>query len=160
MIIMKKQSLVLLFLAAAACSPIVDNRGYVKQGNLKDRIVVGQTSKQEVFDQFGSPSSQSSFGAETWYYINVRKETMGFLKPEAVDQDITRVEFDTAGIATKVENYAQDATQEVKNVKRETPTEGHSLGFIEQALGNVGRFNKAGDTSGSVAPGRKSGGGY
>jgi outer membrane protein assembly factor BamE (lipoprotein component of BamABCDE complex) len=152
---MKKQSFILLCLAAVACSPIVDNRCYVKQGALRDKIVVGQTSKQEVLDQFGSPSSQSSFGAETWYYINVRKETVGFLKPEAVNQDITRVEFDTAGIATKVENYAQDATQDIKNVKRVTPTEGHSLGFIEQALGNVGRFNKAGGTSGTVAPGRK-----
>lgn len=152
---MKKQSFILFLLTVAACSPIVDNRGYIKQGSLKDKLVVGQTSKQEVLDQLGSPSSQSSFGPETWYYIHNRKETVAFLKPESVDQDITRVEFDTAGVVSNVELFSQDAAQEIPNIKRETPTEGHTLGFIEQALGNIGRFNKAGDNSGTLAPGRK-----
>lgn len=151
---MKKQLLALILLIPA-CSPIVDNRGYIKQGNIKDKIVIGQTSKQEVFDQFGSPSSQSSFGPETWYYINNRKETVGFLKPEVVDQDVTEVEFDDKGIATRVQNYNQDQAREIANVKRETPTEGHTLGFLEQALGNIGRFNKPGDQSGTIAPGRR-----
>ena len=151
---MKKQIVILMLLVTGACSPIVDNRGYVKQASLKDKIVVGQTSKQEVLDRFGSPSAQSSFGQETWYYINNRKETVGFLKPETVDQDITRVEFDAAGLVVKVEDYAQDQAQEIKNVRRETPTEGHTLGFIEQALGNIGRFNKAGE-GGTAVPGRK-----
>lgn len=152
---MKKQILTLLLLASAACSPMVDNKGYVKQADLKDKLVTGQTSKQEVFDQFGSPSSQSSFGPETWYYIHSRKETVGFLKPESVDQDITSVEFDEKGIVSKINGYTQDQAQQVANVKRVTPTEGHSLGFVEQILGNVGRFNKAGSSSGTVAPGRK-----
>ncbi len=157
---MKKQLFTLIFCALAACSPKVDNRGYVKQVDFAGKIVVGQTGREEVVDQFGSPSSQSSFGDETWYYINNRKETVAFLAPESVDQDITRIEFDANGIVTKVEHYAQDQAQEIKNVKRETPTEGHTLGFVEQVLGNVGRFSK-GDSSGTVAPGRKpSSGGY
>jgi len=151
---MKKQSLILLAFVAA-CSPIVDNKGYVKQAPLKDRLVIGQTSKQEVMDNFGSPSSTSSFGPETWYYIQSRKETVGFLKPEVVDQDITSIEFDQAGMVSKINGFNQEQALQIANVKRETPTEGHTLGFIEQVLGNVGRFNKAGDNSGTLAPGRK-----
>jgi outer membrane protein assembly factor BamE (lipoprotein component of BamABCDE complex) len=158
---MKKQTLIVIFLALAACSPKVDERGYVKQGDAAGRLVVGQTSKQEVFDALGSPSSQSSFGPETWYYIHNRKETIGFLAPESADQDVMRIEFDASGIVAKMENYGQDKAQEVQNVKRVTPTEGHSVSFIEQTLGNVGRFNRPGDNSGTVAPGRKpSSGGY
>lgn len=152
---MKKQLFTLILLVSVACSPIVDNRGYVKQAALKDKVVIGQTSKQEVLDQFGSPSSQSSFGDETWYYINNRKETVGFLKPEVVDQDVTRVEFDSKGIVQKVENYNQDAAEDIKTVSRETPTEGHTLGFVEQVLGNIGRFNKPGTDGSTVAPGRR-----
>ncbi len=157
---MKKHLLIVLLLPIAACSPKVDNKGYVKQADLSEQIKIGQTTKQEIIDNFGSPSSQSSFGSETWYYINNRLETMGFLKPDVVAQDITRIEFDTAGIVSKIENYGSDKITDVKNVGRITPTEGHTMGFIEQTLGNVGRFNKPGTTGGTVAPGRQPGGGY
>jgi outer membrane protein assembly factor BamE (lipoprotein component of BamABCDE complex) len=160
---MKKYHILLTLLALTACDPIVDNKGYVKQNeaSMKDKLVIGQTSKQEVMDQFGSPSSVSSFGPETWYYIHSRKETVAFLKPEVVDQDISSIEFDATGLVTKIDGYNKEQYQEIANVKRITPTEGHSLGFFEQVLGNVGRFNKAGDKSGTVAPGRKpSGGGF
>lgn len=150
---MKKQLFITILCLLAACSPKVDNRGYVKHGDVLRNIVAGQTSKQEVIDQLGSPSSQSSFGDETWYYINNRKETVAFLSPESVDQDITRIAFDSNGIVTKLEGYGQDKAQDIANVKRETPTEGHTLGFIEQTLGNVGRFSKADGST--VAPGRK-----
>lgn len=152
---MKKQLIIWVSLLAAACSPIVDNRGYVKQADLKDKLVIGQTGKQEVLDQFGSPSSQSSFGPETWYYIHNKKETVAFLAPESVDQDITSIEFDPSGLVSKVNGFGQAQAVAVNNVKRETPTEGHSLNFIEQALSNVGRFNKPGDNSNTPAPGRR-----
>lgn len=151
---MKTHLIALFILAAlAACSPKVDQKGYIKLGDLKEGVVIGQTSKQEVMDKFGSPSSQSSFGEETWYYIQNRKETVGFMKPEVVDQDVTRITFDDKGIVAKIEGYNQDNATEIKSSSRETPTEGHSLGFFEQIMGNVGRFNKSG--SDSAAPGRK-----
>ena len=157
---MKIQLVVAISCFVAACAPKVDNKGYVKQTDLLSSIVAGQTSKQEIVDLFGSPSSQSSFGAETWYYIGSRKETVGFLKPEQVDQDITRIEFDAGGVVSKVERYTQDNASDIQHVNRETPTEGHSLGFVEQVMGNVGRFNKPGSRSDTVAPGRRPGGGY
>jgi outer membrane protein assembly factor BamE (lipoprotein component of BamABCDE complex) len=152
---MKKQFIAAIFVMMAACSPKVDDKGYVKQGDLKEKLVIGQTSKQEVFDQLGSPSSQSSFGPETWYYIHNRKETFAFLAPEMVDQDITSIEFDAGGVVSKINGYNKEQAQEIANVKRETPTEGHTLGFVEQVLGNVGRFNKAGAGAGTAAPGRQ-----
>lgn len=152
---MKKQLIIGMLLFAAACSPMVDNRGYVKQYDIKDKLVIGQTSKQEVMDQLGSPSSQSYFGPDTWYYIHNRKETRGFMKPASVDQDITSIEFDEKGLVAKINGYDQSQAQSIANVGRETPTEGHSMNFIEQALGNVGRFNKPGDSSNTVAAGRR-----
>lgn len=152
---MNKHIVIASLLLLAACSPIVDNKGYVKQKELKEHIHIGQTSKQEVLEAFGSPSSQSSFGAESWYYVHSRKETTAFLKPEIVEQEVTRIEFDAKGIVSKIDGYGLDQAQSVTPSSRETPTEGHTMGFIEQTLGNVGRFNKPGGTSGTVAPGRQ-----
>ena len=142
---MKKTLLILpLVLFATACSPKVENRGYIKQSNLKDEIVVGKTSKQEVLDKFGSPSTKSSFGAETWYYISSRKEAIGFMKPEITDQETFNISFDENDVVNSVSNNNKDDARDVEMVSRTTPTEGHSLSFIDQTIGNLGRFNKPG----------------
>jgi len=139
------------FFLLAACSPKVEDRGYIKNTaenvDFKSALVIGQTSKQEVLDKFGSPSSQSSFGTETWYYISSKKEGVAFFKPEVVDQQIADIEFDNSGLVSAVNFYNQSDAQKVALVKRTTPTEGHSLTIIDQTLGNLGRFNRPSDSS-------------
>jgi outer membrane protein assembly factor BamE (lipoprotein component of BamABCDE complex) len=139
----------------AACSPKVDTGGYVKTGDIKDQIAVGKSSKDDVLAKLGSPSSQSSFGDETWYYITDRKETTAFLKPKIVEQEVARVTFDKAGIVSKVEGFTKDDAKKIAIAKRTTPTEGHTLGFVEQVLGNVGRFNKPAEPGSTVPGGRR-----
>lgn len=148
-----KVSLVVSAVILSSCSPKVENRGYVKQVDWKDAVKVGQTTKQEVLDQFGSPSAKSTFGPETWYYVSSRKESVGFLKPEIVEQETADITFDYAGVVRDVHIYNKDDGRKIDLVKRTTPTEGHSLSFIDQTLGNLGRFNKPGNDT--VVPGRR-----
>ena len=145
-----------LLLLLAACSPKVDNGGYVRDGAIKDQLVVGQSTREDVKTKLGSPSSQSSFGDETWYYISDRKEAYAFLKPEIVQQDVVSVVFNANGVVSELRNYNIDNSKDFDIVQRTTPTEGHTLGFFEQVLGNVGRFNRPGNDN-TVAPGRKPG---
>ncbi len=149
----KLTTLVSVFLLAA-CSAKVDNRGYVSTGDIKTMVSVGQ-SRDEVLANLGSPSSQSAFGSETWYYISARKEATAFFKPEVVKQDVTKIEFDSAGIVSKVEMFNEANSEDISIAKRTTPTEGHRLGFMEQLLGNLGRFNKPAGSAGSVGPGSR-----
>lgn len=143
-----------------ACDPKVDNRGYVSQKEIKEQVIEGKTTKDEVMAKFGSPSSQSSFGDETWYYISARKETWAFLKPEVVEQQVCRISFDAAGIVMSVQMFDKGDSKDFALAKRTTPTEGHTLGFFEQVLGNMGRFNRPGTGNDTAAPGRKQSGGY
>ena len=147
-------SLVVSVTVLSSCSPKVENRGYVKQVNWKDAVKVGQTTKQEVFDQLGSPSAKSSFGPETWYYVSSRKESVAFLKAEVVEQETADISFDSTGVVSGINIYNKDNARDIDLVKRTTPTEGHSLSFIDQALGNLGRFNKP-NSNDSVVPGRR-----
>jgi len=144
-------------LGVAACSPKVDTRGYTNDDNWKQEVLVGKSTKDQVMANLGSPSTRSSFGEETWYYISDRKEAVAFLKPEVVKQDIFKITFNSAGIVTSAGSYDENGAQSFGLVNRTTPTEGHSFGFFEQLLGNVGRFNHPTD---SVAPGRQGGNGY
>lgn len=140
----------------AACSPIVDQRGHVKEPDWKDRIIIGTTTKEGVEQALGSPSSVSTFGNETWYYIATRKETTAFFKPEVVAQDITRIEFSAEGLVARVETVDEaQARKDFEFTKRTTPTEGHSLTMLEQLLGNLGRFNSPTSTAHSGTMGRR-----
>ena len=141
-------------LALAGCSPKVYSGGYVSENPIKDEVAVGQT-KDQVKEKLGSPSSQSSFGDEAWYYISDKQEMLAFFKPEVVQQDVTRIQFDATGLVSKVETYDLKDGEKVAMVSRTTPTEGHTLGFFEQTLGNLGRFNAP--SNNSSAPGRRPG---
>ena len=154
-----KVTVIIAALLAGGCSPKVESRGYVKQANWKDAIVIGQTNKQEVLEKFGSPSTQSSFGTETWHYISSRKEGVGFLRPSVVEQEAVDVAFDSSGVVSGVNVYDKTNAKDFDLVKRTTPTEGHSLSFIDQTLGNLGRFNKPGGGNDSPVPGRRPGSG-
>jgi outer membrane protein assembly factor BamE (lipoprotein component of BamABCDE complex) len=136
----------------------VNNAGYVREVEIKEQISIGSSTKDDVLSKLGSPSSQSTFGNETWYYITAKKEGLAFMKPEVVEQHVTRVEFDNGGVVSAIESFDHDDGHDFKIAKRTTPTEGHSLGFFEQILGNIGRFNAPSDKGGGSAPGRKPGG--
>jgi outer membrane protein assembly factor BamE (lipoprotein component of BamABCDE complex) len=148
----------LLLLALAACSPKEEIHGYMPQGEIKERLVIGQTTKDEVQAALGSPSSQSTFGDESWYYIWSRRETVAFFAPKTVEQNVVRIVFNQAGVVNKVEAFDKASGKKIDIAKRITPTEGHSMGVMEQFLGNLGRFNK----TGGGLPGQHSGppGGY
>jgi outer membrane protein assembly factor BamE (lipoprotein component of BamABCDE complex) len=140
-----------VLLTTSACVPKVETNGYVKNQDISSLVTVGKTTKDEVQSTLGSPSAQSSFGADSWYYINDRKEAYGFMKYDVVDQNVTRIEFDDKDVVAKVEGYDKSKSEDIELVKRETTTEGHTLGFFEQMLGNIGRFNAPGGNSGNVA---------
>ncbi|MFW0778093.1 MAG: outer membrane protein assembly factor BamE [Rickettsiales bacterium] len=161
---MNKKQHFILFLPAilllSACEPKIDNRGYVNADAWQEAITVGSTSREEILARFGSPSVQSSFGDETWYYISARKETTAFFKPDLAEQQVVRLVFDENGLVSSVESYDKENSQDFDLATRVTPTEGHKLTFIEQLIGNIGRFNRPGGSgASSAAPGRQPGSG-
>lgn len=132
-------------LLVVGCIPIVNHRGHVEQDKMLDTLEVGM-SQEDVLRRFGSPSSEASFGDTTWYYAQTRKESEAFLKPEITEQKVVAVTFDATGRVSAIETYGLDDRMDVVMVDETTPTEGHSISFFEQVLGNLGRFNAPRDT--------------
>lgn len=145
-------------LSLSACSPNVETRGHVAEPDWKQQITVGAATRDQVFDLFGSPSTTSSFGTETWYYVTTKRESFAFFKPEIADQDVIAITFDSAGVVSNIEEVGKDAMRDdVEFSSRKTPTEGHSMTFIEQLLGNAGRFNRPDSGSTGVGSNRPGG---
>lgn len=134
-------ALVIVF-GLSACAPRVTTRGNELQMEDVAKITVGTHTKNNVFETLGSPSSTSNFGEETWYYISQLTETTAFFAPEIKKRQIIEIRFDEQGIVTYVDVVDTQMAQEIVPADGETPTAGNSLGFFDQMISNLGRFNK------------------
>lgn len=150
--------ILIVLILLAACSPNVETRGHLMDADWKEQIHEG-SSREDVTKTLGSPSSISSFGDETWYYITARRESFAFFKPEVAEKKTVAVTFDSGGAVSSIEELDGTQSKQFATISRTTPTEGHQMTFMEQLLGNIGRFNTPKDsTPGSVSnrrgPGR------
>lgn len=130
-------------LLAAACSTPVP-RGHVRDEDIVKTIKPGVTTKEVVQQELGSPSTESSFGLVTWYYVSGTRNVRSLLAPQITEQNVVEIAFDGGGVVSSVKEYTLADGKQVAMANRITPSEGQQLGFFEQIFGNLGRFNKDG----------------
>lgn len=124
-----------------ACVERVHDHGYVKATAQFDKVVVGESTRENVYYTLGSPSTRSTFGDEIWYYINDTSESIAFLKPERVEQKVVAIAFNEEGVVDDMQEFTMEEAQEIAYSDEVTPTEGNKLTVWQQFLGNLGRFN-------------------
>ena len=129
----------LLFLCA--CSPNVETQGHMLDDDWKNSVKQNVTTRDDVLAAFGSPSTVSSFGEETWYYISMQRKNRAFLKPAVTNDEIVQLTFNPDGTVKDITTYSQADMKDFSIADRTTPTEGHQMTVLEQTLGNLGRFN-------------------
>ncbi|MCH9020146.1 MAG: outer membrane protein assembly factor BamE [Proteobacteria bacterium] len=127
-------------MALAACTATIDHRGNLPDPFVLQEIQPGATSRDEVATMLGSPSSVAAFGEETWYYISTETERLAFYEPEVLDQQVVAIAFDSAGVVKSIRQYGPEDAREIDLVDRKTRTGGRKLTFIQQLIGNLGRF--------------------
>jgi outer membrane protein assembly factor BamE (lipoprotein component of BamABCDE complex) len=128
-------------LATTACSPKILQHGNVPDEEQVVQIQPGLDNKDRVQQLLGSPSTEGSFGQDTWYYVSKKTEQTGFLEPDVVDQGVLAVTFDQEGVVNDLKIYDQNDGRLVAMVDRETPTHGNEMSILQQLLGNLGRFD-------------------
>ncbi len=124
-----------------ACSPMKVTRGNLVDDDRLAGIRAGTSRQSDVAVILGSPTAVATFDPNTWYYIGQRTEQTAFLDPEVTERRVLIVRFDDAGVVRELEELGADDGQEVQLSARETPTAGRDLSFLEQMLGNIGRFS-------------------
>ncbi len=126
----------------ASCSPTIDNRGYVPDPTALDRVRPGGQTRGDVADILGTPSSVTPFADDTWIYIQRKTSTVAFFEPKVLEQNVVVVAFDDAGLVRDVRRYTLEDGKLIDPVTRKTPAPGKELTFLEQLVGNVGRFGQ------------------
>ena len=118
----------------------------VEQDQLRE-LVPGITTKADVTALIGSPTQKAMFDENTWLYITeVTRprlgQTLGLL-----DQGVVVLNFNDHGLLTGVKTATQKDAIPTSIASRTTPSPGTEASFMQQLLGNIGKFN-AGGTSG------------
>jgi outer membrane protein assembly factor BamE (lipoprotein component of BamABCDE complex) len=133
-------------LALGACVPQVSNHGYRFDEAVLAQITPGRTTRDEVLQLLGSPSSLTTFDGSVFYYVSQRTERMSFYQEEVVNRDVVSITFDELGTVAQVNRHGLEQAHEVSLVERETPTAGSEMNAFEQFIGNIGRFNPPADS--------------
>jgi outer membrane protein assembly factor BamE (lipoprotein component of BamABCDE complex) len=136
--------------AAGGCSPTVDQRGDLPAPERIANIHAGLT-KEQVVKILGTPSSMGVFDDNSWYYISRKTSRVSFFQPDVLDQQVFIVNFDNKGVVRDLGHKDMADAREVEPAPGATPAPGRELTFLEQVIGNVGRFNKGAGAGGSGA---------
>ena len=128
-----------LLLGASACAPITSYNGFQAQDVKPDQIKVGLDTRSTVLSKLGSPSTQSTFDPDTWYYVTQISDKYAYYLPKVRQREIVELKFDKEEKVIALKTYRLQDGVEVAFDKRETPTRGRELSVLEQILGGLGR---------------------
>jgi outer membrane protein assembly factor BamE (lipoprotein component of BamABCDE complex) len=129
-------------LLLSACAEQVSTHGQILRTATVEDVKPGVATKRDVRAILGSPTSVAPFDTSVWYYISQVKVQEAFFKAETAQQQVLIMHFDGADVVDSIGVRGEEDSEEILLVSRETPTAGHKLTFLEQLIGNVGRFTK------------------
>jgi outer membrane protein assembly factor BamE (lipoprotein component of BamABCDE complex) len=132
-----------------ACEPIVDQRGYVFNDQLVERLEIGKTSAEQTIALLGSATTTSNLNGKTLYYIHSRFVRESYRAPKEVDRKVMAIYFGPDDVMRDVGVYGLEDGIIISIVERTTQTQGAELSIIAQLFSNVGRFGDGGGDGGN-----------
>ena len=129
----------------AGCSIPTTQRGNLPKPDALSQIKPGVTDRQTVQRLLGTPSSTAAFDDKTWYYISHESEQVAFLDPKLLDQQVVAIRFDDSGVVIAVDRKDLHDANAVTPNPNATPAPGREFSFIEQLIGNFGKFGNGQD---------------
>ena len=124
-------------------------RGNMVDSEMLKQLVPGTTTRADVTTLMGSPTTKATFDDNTWLYIaEVTKPVIAGTQA-VLDQQVVALTFDNQGVLRNVAMKTADDGMPVSMAGGATPSPGSEATFMQQLLGNVGRFNPLGASGGS-----------
>ena len=127
-------------LFATSCTPVYRNHGYTPSDKQLANLVVGVDTRATAEETLGVPTLSD---AETGrlYYISSRWRHYGMNPPKPIFRDIVAVALDSAEVVTNISRYGLEDGEVVALTRRVTDGGTEEITFLQQLLGNIGRFD-------------------
>ena len=128
-------------------------RGNKVDADLLKELTPGVSSKANITAVIGSPTARATFDDNTWIYISeVTQPRIGRTSGE-LQQHVVVLNFDQGGVLNGAE-AGQGGFAAGERGGAHHPSPGTEASFMQQLLGNIGRFNPTGgNTGGGVGGG-------
>ena len=126
------------------------------------QLVVGTATRADAVTVLGSPTAKATFDDNTWIYISeMTKPAIGATNTVR-DQATVVLTFDSKGVLRKTDTKTFKDGFDVAMAAGSTPSPGNETTFLQELLGNIGRFNASTGAggAGSSSPNRSAGGNY
>lgn len=139
---MKKiPALLLTGVLLASCTPTIETRGNFIDTERMDKMAIGSSTRMDVMNTWGSPTTVDPFDDKNWFYIGEKIELKPFTQFELLQRQVVAVQFDDDGIISQIKTLDKNAAQDVDISDDSTPTAGQKLNAIQQMIANMGKFN-------------------
>jgi len=128
-------------LGLAACESEVINRGWVQDDRALDQIKPGASAEQVVL-VLGTPSTVSTVGGKTYYYVSQKlSRRFAFMTERIDDQRVVAVYLDPKNKVSRVANYGMQDGAIFDFISRTTPSGGEELSILRQLFRAANLFS-------------------
>lgn len=149
--------IVFIAVLAVACTPVRATRGnYVDDAMLRG-LQTGVSTKAEVEQKLGTPTTTDPFDPNIWFYIGENNKTKAFFDHEIVSRRVIALTFNADGFLASSRIVSEKNASDIEIVKKTTPAPGKEMNAFEQFLSNLGKFNAnqmGGNPAANGPPGR------
>ena len=137
-------ALTMLLLAGACglsgCQSETLNKGYILDEQALSQVRVGSSAEQVIL-VLGTPSTTSTVGSKTYYYISQRTEQrFAFQQPTIVDQKVLAIYLDKVNKVERIANYGLKDGIVFDFISRRTETAGSEQAFLRSLFRSVGNI--------------------
>lgn len=124
-------------------------RGFVMDDGLIAQVKPGM-DVQQVLAILGTPSTTSTVGNRTFYYISQRvRRRFQFQDPAVIDQNVLVIYFNKSFKVERIANYGLQDGVIFDFISRTTASGGEEQSFLRNLFRGVTKFNPLGGLGGS-----------
>jgi outer membrane protein assembly factor BamE (lipoprotein component of BamABCDE complex) len=129
--------------------PLHARRGALIDPDSLKELVPGTSTRADAISLLGSPTARATFDDNSWIYITQITSTRIGSVPGVIKQQVLVLDFDPNGTLKSIRQLDKSDAKQVAMAPGATPSPGSEAGFMQQLLGNVGKFTPAGIPGGA-----------
>ena len=125
-------------------NPTHSRRGALVEDDALKQLVPGTSTRADATSLLGSPTARATFDDDTWLYITQITSTRIGQTPGVTMQKVLVLKFEPNGTLKSLRQLDRADGKQIAMAPGATPSPGSEASFMQQLLGNVGRFTPAG----------------
>ena len=135
-------NLIVLFLFISSCTlnKVIKHHGVHFLEKKSEKLVIGKTNKNDIFELLGPPSTKGSFDEELWIYMEIQTSSSKLSKlgkKELLKNNILLLDIDNRGILSKSIFIDKDKMNEIKFSEDTTQMNYSKNSFIYEFLYSI-----------------------